>query len=92
MIHVLCDFVMGPPPDGTFDVDSDMGPNWEIDTDHVDIIGSEVDTAESELFDGQRRMARLAILPRPSDGRTMSSKCCWFIGMDVGYVQRVDFH
>ena len=49
-------------------------PQLEIDTDHddttdlkVDIAESEVDTAESE----------------PSDGRTMGSKCCWFVGMDV---------
>ena len=45
---------MGPPPNGTFDVGSDMGPNWEIDSDtpgsEVDSIAdSEPDTAEIDL-------------------------------------------
>ena len=43
VIHVLFDLVFGPPPAGTFDIDSDVGPNWEIE--HVDTAESDSDSA-----------------------------------------------
>ena len=76
-------YMMGPPPGGTFDIDSDVGPNWETDAgSEVDIADSEpeVNTVESELSDGPHRIA--------SHSCTMGSK---FVGsLDVGYEQRMD--
>ena len=73
---------MGPPPDGTFDVDSDAGPNWVVDsdTDHVqvDTAGSEVDSIADSEPDTAELDSKLYV-----PHRMASHSCPCTIGRDL---------